>query len=88
MPESITIFFNTIRELHGVFGLLLFKLICNETLTTKELNQRAMITIIKTHRIKTSCKGEVIFNVVDLFLSISDTMAAIYDDKLPEDYAQ
>ena len=47
-----------------------------------------MITIIKTYQIKTSCKGEVMFDVVDLFLAISDTMVAIYDDVLPEDYAQ
>ena len=70
-------------------GLLLFKIICNETSTTKESNRRVMITIIKTYQIKSSCKGEVISNVVDLLLrAISNTMAAIYDDVLPEDYAQ
>ena len=47
-----------------------------------------MITIIKTYQIKTSYKGEVISDVVDLFRSISNTMAAIYDDALSEDYAQ
>ena len=47
-----------------------------------------MITIIKTYQIKTSCKTEVFSDVVDLFRSISETMAAIYDNKLPEDYAQ
>ena len=47
-----------------------------------------MITIIKTYQIKTSCKGEVVTDVVDLFCSISDSMAAIYDDKLPKEYVQ
>ena len=47
-----------------------------------------MITIIKTYQINTSCKGEVVTDVIDLFCSISDTMFAIYDDNLPEDYAQ
>ena len=47
-----------------------------------------MINIIKMYQIKTSCKGGVISDVVDIFLAISDTMAAIYDDVFPEDYAQ
>ena len=46
------------KESYGC--LLLFKLICNETSTTKESNRRVMITIIKTYQIKTSCRGEVI----------------------------
>ena len=46
-----------------------------------------MITIIKTYQIKTSCKSKVISDVVDLFHSISDTMDAMYDNKLLEDYA-
>ena len=46
------------------------------------------MTIIRTYQIKTSCKGEVITDVVDLFHSISDTMFAIYNDNLPEDYVQ
>ena len=47
-----------------------------------------MVTIIKTYQIKTTCKGEVISDVVDLFHSIFNTMAAIYDDNLSEDYVQ
>ena len=49
-----------------------------------------MITIIKTYQIKTSCKGEVISNanVVDLPRSISDSLAAIYDNAIPISYAQ
>ena len=47
-----------------------------------------MITIIKTYQIKSSCKGEVISDVVDLFRAITDTISAIYDDTLPEDYVQ
>ena len=74
------------KEAHG--GPLFFHLICNETSTTKESNRRAMITIIKTYRIKISCKGEVISDVVDLFRAITDTMSAIHDDCLPEDYVQ
>ena len=74
------------KEAHG--GPSLFKLICNETSTTKKLNRRAMTTIIKTYQIKTSFKGEVISDVVDLFHAITETMSAIYDDSLPEDYVQ
>ena len=55
-------------------------------------NHRAIITIIKTYQIKTSCKGEVISDVisdvVDLCCSITDIIAAIYEDSLPEDFAQ
>ena len=47
-----------------------------------------MLTIIKTYQIKTSCKGEVISDVVDLFRAITDTISAIHDDSLPEDYVQ
>ena len=74
------------KEAHR--GSLLFKLICNETSTTKESNQRAMITIIKTYKIKISCKGEVISDAVDLFRAITNTMSAIHDDYLPEDDVQ
>ena len=42
------------KEAHG--GPLFFKLLCKETSTTKESNRRAMITIIKTYKIKISCK--------------------------------
>ena len=42
------------KEAHE--GPLLFKLICNETTTTRESNRRAMFTIIKTYQIKTSLK--------------------------------
>ena len=74
------------KHYHG--GPLLFKLICNETTTTKDSNRRAMMTIIRTYQIKSSCKGEVITDVADLFKSISDTMSSTYDDKLPKDYVQ
>ena len=74
------------REAHG--GPLFFKLLCKETSTTKESNRRAMITINKTYQIKSSCKGEVISDVVDLFRTITDTISAVHDDTLPEDYVQ
>ena len=45
------------KEAHG--GPLFFKLLCKETSTTKESNWRAMITIIKTYQIKSSCKGDL-----------------------------
>ena len=47
-----------------------------------------MITIIKTYQIKSSCKGEVISDVVDLLWAITDTILAIHNDTLPEDYVQ
>ena len=47
-----------------------------------------MITLIKTYKIKISCKGEVISDVLDLFRAITNTMSAIHDDCLPEDYIQ
>ena len=74
------------KKLHG--KPLLVKLIASKTSTTKETNRRAIITIIKTYKIKISCKGEVISDVVDIFCSITDTIATIYDDKLPENFAQ
>ena len=47
-----------------------------------------MVTIIKTYQIKSSCKGDVISDVVDLFRAITDTISAVHDDHLPEDYVQ
>ena len=44
--------------------------------------------IIKIYKIKINCKGEVIFDVVDLFRVIIDSMSAIHDDCLPKDYVQ
>ena len=74
------------KEAHG--GPLFFKLLSNETSTTKESNRRVMIRIIKTYKIKISWKREVISDVVDLFCAITDTISAIHDDCLPEDYVQ
>lgn len=51
---------------HG--GPLLFKLIANETSTTNETNQKAIIiTIVKIYKTFKSCKGDIITDVVDLF---------------------
>ena len=37
---------------------------------------------------KSSCKGEVISSVVNIFCSIADTITAIYEDSLPKGFAQ
>lgn len=74
------------KRSHG--GPLLFKLIANETSTTKETNRRDIITIVKNYEIKISCRGGVISDVVDLFRSIINTIAAVNDDKLPEDFSK
>ena len=54
----------------------------------QKINWRGIITIVKTYQIKISYKGEVISDVVHLCRSIADTVAAIYKDKLPEDFSQ
>ena len=65
---------------HG--GSLLFKLVANKTSTTKETNYRAIITIVKI-QIETSCKGEVISDLMDLFRSIGNIIVAIYEYSFP-----
>jgi hypothetical protein len=67
-------------------GPLFFKLLNDETTTTSESNKKALITIVDTYKIRVSCKGERIPDVVDLFRSITDTVYALHDDSLPEEY--
>lgn len=47
-----------------------------------------MITIIKKCQIHSSCKGGVLSDVVNLFRAITDTISAIHNVTLPEDYIQ
>jgi hypothetical protein len=67
-------------------GPLFFKLLNDETTTTSDSNKKALITIVDTYKIRTSCKGERIPDVVDLFRSITDTVYALHDDSLPDEY--
>lgn len=69
-------------------GPLLLKLVLDETTTTADSNLKALITIIETYKIKTSCKGEKIPIVVDLFRSIATTVYALNHDKLPSDFVK
>jgi hypothetical protein len=67
-------------------GPLFFKLLNDETTTTSDSNKKALITIVDTYKIRTSCKGERIPDVVDLFRAITDTVYALHDDSLPDEY--
>ena len=67
-------------------GPLFFKLLNNETTTTSDSNKKALITIVDTYKIRSSCKGEHIPDVVDLFRAITDTVYALHDDALPDEY--
>ena len=67
-------------------GPLFFKLLNNETTTTSDSNKKALITIVGTYKIRVSCKGERIPDVVDLFRAITDTVYALHDDSLPDEY--
>jgi hypothetical protein len=67
-------------------GPLFFKLLNDETTTTSESNKKALITIVDTYKVRVSCKGERIPDVVDLFRAITDTVYALCDDSLPEEY--
>lgn len=69
-------------------GPLLLKLILDETTTTADSNLKALLTIVETYKIKTSIKGERISDVVDLFRSISLTVYALNNDKLPSDFVK
>jgi hypothetical protein len=67
-------------------GPLFFKLLNDETTTNSDANKKALITIVDTYKIRVSCKGERIPDVVDLFRSITDTVYALHDDSLPDEY--
>ncbi|OEU20415.1 hypothetical protein FRACYDRAFT_233992 [Fragilariopsis cylindrus CCMP1102] len=67
-------------------GPLFFKLLNDETTTNSDANKKALIVIVDTYKIKTDCKGEIIPDVVDLFRSITDTVYALHDDSLPDEY--
>ena len=73
---------------HSQGGPLLLKLILDETTTTADSNLKALLTIVETYKIKTSIKGERISDVVDLFRSISLTVYALNNDKLPSDFVK
>ena len=72
-------------SLHSRGGPLFLKLLLNRVSTTNEANLKAIIHITETYRIKKSCKGENIEQVVELFTALYDNMASIKDGKLPED---
>ena len=67
-------------------GPLFFKLLNDETTTTSDSNKKALITIVDTYKIRVSCKGERIPDVIDLFRAITDTVYALHDDSLPDEY--
>ena len=67
-------------------GPLFFKLLNDETTTTSDSNKKALITIVDTYKIRASCKGEQIPDVVDLFRAITDTVYALHDDVLPDEF--
>ena len=67
-------------------GPLFFKLLNDETTTTSDSNKKALITIVDTYKIRASCKGEQIPDVVDLFRAITDTVYALHDDTLPDEF--
>ena len=71
---------------HCQGGPLFFKLLNDETTTNSDANKKALIVIVDTYKIKTDCKGEIIPDVVDLFRSITDTVYALHDDSLPDEY--
>jgi hypothetical protein len=68
-------------------GPLFFKLLNDETTTNSDANKKALITIVDTYKIRVSCKGKRITDVVDLFRSINDTIFALHDGSLPKEYA-
>jgi hypothetical protein len=67
-------------------GPLFFKLLNDETTTTSDSNKKALITIVDTYKVRVSCKGEKIPDVIDLFRAITDTVYALHDDVLPDEY--
>jgi hypothetical protein len=67
-------------------GPLFFKLLNDETTTNSDANKKALIVIVDTYKIKSNCKGELIPDVVDLFRSITETVYALHDDSLPDEY--
>jgi hypothetical protein len=67
-------------------GPLFFKLLNDETTTTSDSNKKALITIVDTYKIRVSCKGEKILDVIDLFRAITDTVYALHNDTLPDEY--
>jgi hypothetical protein len=68
-------------------GPLFFKLLNDKTTTNSDANKKALITIVDTYKIRVSCKDERIPEVVDLFCSIiTDTVFALHDDTLPDEY--
>jgi hypothetical protein len=67
-------------------GPLFFKLLNDETTTNSDANKKALVVIVDTYKIKSHCKGEVIPDVIDLFKSITDTVHALHDDSLPDEY--
>jgi hypothetical protein len=67
-------------------GPLFFKLLNDETTTNSDANKKALIVIVDTYKIASNCKGERIPDVVDLFWSITDTVYALHDDSLPDEY--
>ena len=71
---------------HSRGGPLFFKLLNDETTTTSDSNKKALIVIVDTYKVRASCKGEHIPDVVDLFRAITDTVYALHDDTLPDEY--
>jgi hypothetical protein len=67
-------------------GPLFFKLLNDETTTNSDANKKALVVIVDTYKIASDCKGERIPDVVDLFRSITDTVYALHDDSLPDEY--
>jgi hypothetical protein len=67
-------------------GPLFYKLPNDETTTNSDSNKKALLTIVDTYKIQVSCIGERIPDVVDLFQSITDTVYALHDDSLPDEY--
>jgi hypothetical protein len=67
-------------------GPLFYKLLNDETTTNSDANKKALIVIVDTYKIASNCKGERIPDVVDLFRSITDTVYALHDDSLPDEY--
>jgi hypothetical protein len=67
-------------------GPLFFKLLNDETTTNSDANKKALIVIVDTYKIRSNCIGEHIPDVVDLFRSVTDTVHALHDDSLPDEY--
>jgi hypothetical protein len=71
---------------HCQGGPLFYKLLNDETTTNSDSNEKALITIVDTYKIRVSCIGERIPDVTGLFQSITDTVYALHDDSLPDEY--